>query len=97
MFVISGRYISDRMHGITIDILGWLAAVVLHCSTIPGLLALLYGYSDKPIATDIALFVYFALSLLFIKSVLNKNVLTVVTISVGFIIQTVIMSLILFK
>jgi hypothetical protein len=91
------RYVADRMHGVTVNTLSWLAAIILHCSTIPSLLALLQGLTDKPMPTDIALFVYIALALLFIKSILNRNTATTVTIALGFMIQTVLMSLILFK
>ena len=41
------RFLSDHISRISADTLGWLAAVVLHCATIPTLLALMTGLSDQ--------------------------------------------------
>ena len=91
------EYLLSRVKKVTADALAWLASITLHCSTIPTLLAILSGLTDKPMPTDIILFVYAALVLLFCTAVITRNILNMITISLGFVVQSVLMSLILFK
>jgi hypothetical protein len=74
-----------------------LAVVVIHCATIPTLLALLTGLSDTVPNLDIVLFMWTGLVLLFARAVVLKDMLNIVTVGMGFIIQAVIMAMILFK
>jgi hypothetical protein len=74
-----------------------LAVVVIHCATIPTLLALLTGLSDTVPNLDIVLFMWIGLVLLFARAVVLKDMLNLVTIGMGFTIQAVIMAMILFK
>jgi hypothetical protein len=71
--------------------------VVIHCATIPTLLALLTGLSDTVPNLDIVLFMWTGLVLLFARAVVLKDMLNIVTVGMGFIIQAVIMAMILFK
>jgi hypothetical protein len=91
------EYLLGRIKKVTADALAWLASITLHCSTIPTLLAIMSGLSDKPMPTDIILFVYAALVLLFCTAVITRNLLNMITIALGFVVQSVLMSLILFK
>ena len=61
------------------------------------LLALLTGLSDNVPNLDIVLFMWAGLVLLFGRAVVLKDTLNVITIGAGFIIQSVIMAMILFK
>mgnify|MGYP003350167574 CR=1 FL=1 len=79
------------------DTLGWLAAIVLHCATVPTLLALMTGLSDRTPSLDIILFMWAGLVLLFMRAVVLKDALNIITIGVGFIAQAVLMAMILFK
>jgi hypothetical protein len=74
-----------------------LAVIVIHCATIPTLLALLTGLSDTVPNLDIVLFMWTGLVLLFARAVVLKDMLNIVTIGMGFTIQAVIMAMILFK
>jgi hypothetical protein len=74
-----------------------LAVVIIHSATIPTLFALLTGLSDNVPNLDIILFVWAGLSLLFARAVVQKDMLNIVTVGVGFIVQAVIMAMILFK
>jgi hypothetical protein len=91
------EYLLSRVKKVTADALAWLASVTLHCSTIPTLLAILAGLTDKPMPTDIILFVYAALVLLFCTAIITRNIVNMITICLGFVAQSVLMSLILFK
>lgn len=90
-------YFKQHFNKISADTLGWLAGIVFHCATIPTLLALLTGLSDKTPNLDIILFLWGGLVLLFARAVVLKDMLNIITIGSGFIVQAVIMSMILFK
>ena len=90
-------FLAFQLSKITADTLGWLAAILIHCATIPTLLALLGGLSDNTPNLDVVLFMWAGLLLLFARAVVLKDALNIVTIGLGFIIQAVIMAAILFK
>jgi hypothetical protein len=79
------------------ETLGWLAPIVIHCATVPTLIALLTGLSDRTPSIEIVLFVWAGLVLLFGRAIILKDTFNIVTIGTGFIVQAVIMALILFK
>jgi hypothetical protein len=90
-------WLDQHWPKVSADTLGWLAVVVIHCATIPTLLALLTGLSDTVPNLDIVLFMWTGLVLLFARAVVLKDMLNIVTIGMGFMIQAVIMAMILFK
>jgi hypothetical protein len=90
-------WLEQHLPKVSAETLGWLAVVIIHSATIPTLFALLTGLSDNVPNLDIILFVWAGLSLLFARAVVLKDMLNIVTIGVGFIIQAVIMAMILFK
>ena len=91
------NFLSTTFTKNSAETLGWLAAIVIHASTIPTLLALMTGLSDRTPNLDIVLFAWAGLVLLFFRAVILKDILNIVTIGLGFIIQAVLMALILFK
>jgi hypothetical protein len=90
-------FLTNSLAKISADTLGWLAALVLHASTIPTLLALLSGLSDRTPSLDVVLFLWTGLTLLFLRAIVLKDVLNIITIGTGFIVQAALMALILFK
>jgi len=93
----ANSWLAEHLPRISADTLGWLAVILIHCATIPTLLALLTGLSDNVPNLDIVLFMWAGLVLLFVRSVVMKDALNIITIGTGFIIQAVIMAMILFK
>ena len=90
-------FVTIQLSKITADTLGWLAAILIHCSTIPTLVALLKGVTDRTPGLDIVLFMWTGLLLLFVRAVVLKDILNILTIGVGFILQAALMAGILFK
>ena len=90
-------WLDQHWPKVSAETLGWLAVVVIHCATIPTLLALLTGLSDTVPNLDIVLFMWTGLVLLFARAVVLKDMLNIVTVGMGFTIQAVIMAMILFK
>ena len=81
----------------TADTLGWLAIIVLHASTVPGLLAVKAGISDSMPPLELVAFLWVGLLLYFIRSAIIKDMLNVITIGVGFAIQALLLGLIFFQ
>jgi hypothetical protein len=90
-------WLNNNLPRVSADTLGWLAVILIHCATIPTLLALLTGLSDNVPNLDIVLFMWAGLVLLFVRSVVLRDTLNIITIGTGFIVQAVIMAMILFK
>jgi hypothetical protein len=88
---------QEHLPQLSAETLGWLAAIVFHAATIPTLLALMTGLSDRTPSLDIVLFMWTGLVLLFMRAVVLKDMLNIVTVGIGFIVQAVLMALILFK
>ena len=90
-------FITTKFSKISADTLGWLTNICLHAATIPSILALMTGLTDKTPSVDIVLMLWAALGLLFFRAVLLKDLLNIVTIGVGFMLQAMALVLIFFK
>lgn len=91
------EFISTKISVISAETLGWLAVIVLHSATVPSLLAVMTGLTDKMPGVDLVLLVWSGLALLFVKAAVQKDMLNLVTIGFGFIIQASMLALIFFK
>jgi len=91
------EFIKTRFSKISAETLGWLANIALHAATIPSMLALMTGITDKTPNVDVILMLWSALGLLFFRAVLLKDLLNIVTIGCGFMFQAMILVLIFFK
>ena len=88
---------TAKVSHISAETFGWLAVLVLHSATVPSLLAVMAGLTDRLPGVDLVLLVWTGLTLLFVKAAVQKDMLNIVTIGVGFIVQAVMMALIFFK
>jgi hypothetical protein len=78
-------------------VFAWLAVILLHSATIPSLLAVMVGLSDNMPPVEMVLLVWAGLAMLFMQAIVQRNVLQIVTIAVGFILQDVLLALIFFR
>ena len=90
-------FLMIQLSRITADTIGWLAAILIHASTVPTLLAVMQGLSDHTPSLDVVLFMWTGLLLMFVRAVVLKDVLNILTIGLGFVLQAVLMAFILFK
>lgn len=90
-------WFKEHFTQISADTLGWMAALFIHFSIIPTLIAAMAGLTDKMPPVDMVLFCWGALALLFVKAVMLRDRLNILTIGVGFIVQCALMGLMLFK
>ena len=82
---------------VTIDGIGWTALLTLHAVTIPTFIGLMTGLSDKTPPIDMVLILWIGLGLFYLKSILEKNIVSIIIIGLGFVAQSILMALVFFK
>lgn len=99
MFNVSNikTFFDVKLATVSADTLGWLAVLFMHCATIPSMIALLFGASDRLPSIDVVLFVWTGLFLMFVRSLIIKDMLNAVTIGVGFMVQAGLLGFLVFK
>lgn len=91
------KNIKEHAPHISAETAGWIAIVLLHLATIPTMVAILTGLTEKMPPVDMVLFSWLGLFLFFIKATIQKDLLNIVTIGLGFFIQASLLALIVFK
>jgi hypothetical protein len=91
------QFVVGRFGQTSAETLGWLSILLLHAATVPSFLAIMSGLTDRAPAIDLVLLIWSALALLFIKAAVQKDMLNLITIGLGFIIQASMLALIYFK
>jgi hypothetical protein len=91
------HFLQEKLTKISSETVGWIAILCLHAATIPSLFAMMSGLSSTPPSVDVVLMVWTALFLFLVKATIQKDILNLLTIGIGFLIQAVMMALIFFK
>jgi hypothetical protein len=82
---------------LTANTLLWIAVVMIHMATLPGLLAVMFAWTDEMPQLDIVLMVWLGLAAVFMHGLITRNTLITVTVAVGFWLQATLMALIFFR
>jgi Co/Zn/Cd efflux system component len=93
----SAKNLKEQFVAVSADTLGWVAVILVHLATIPTLVAILTGLTEKTPPVDLVLLAWAGLFLFFVKATISKDILNIVTIGFGFFIQACLMALIIFK
>jgi hypothetical protein len=88
---------KENITHISAETLGWMGVILINLATIPTLVAILMGLTEKVPPVDLVLAMWGGLFLFFIKASISKDLLNIVTIGLGFFVQAALMALILFK
>lgn len=88
---------SSKISHLSAEGVGWLGTMLIHASTIPSLLGLIFAISDKLPSLDVVFFIWTGLLLFFIRALIKKDMLNIVTNGVGFFIQAVLLGIVVFK
>jgi uncharacterized protein with PQ loop repeat len=91
------KNIKEHAPRISAETMGWVAVVLLHLATIPTMLAVLKGLTEKMPPVDMVLFSWVGLFCMFIKATIQKDLLNIITIGLGFFVQAALLALIVFK
>jgi uncharacterized protein with PQ loop repeat len=91
------KNIKEHAPHVSAETMGWVAVILLHLATIPTMLAVLTGLTEKMPPVDMVLFSWTGLFCFFIKATIQKDILNIVTIGLGFFVQAGLLALIVFK
>jgi len=93
----SAHWLNHHATNIGPRAFAWLAVILLHSATIPALLAMMVGLSDRMLPIEMVLLLWTGLFMMFVQAVIQRNFLQIITISVGFMLQAMLMALIFFR
>jgi len=88
---------KQSIRQVSIDGIGWTALIALHAVTVPSMFGLMTGLTDNTPPIDMVIILWAAMGLFYIKAILEKNVISLVIIGLGFIMQSILMALVFFK
>lgn len=91
------KNIKEHAPHVSAETMGWIAVILLHLATIPTMIAVLTGLTEKMPPVDMVLFSWVGLFCFFIKATIQKDILNIVTIGFGFFVQAALLALIVFK
>lgn len=89
--------IKEHAPHVSAETMGWIAVILLHLATLPTELAVLTGLTEKMPPVDMVLFSWAGLFCFFLKATIQKDLLNIVTIGLGFFVQASMLALIVFK
>jgi hypothetical protein len=90
-------FVTGKFGQTSAETLGWLSIILLHAATIPSFLAIMSGLTDRAPSIDLVLLIWTALTLLFFKAAVQKDMLNLITIGLGFFVEASMLALIYFK
>ena len=91
------KNIKEHAPHVSAETMGWVAGILMHLATLPTMIAVITGLTEKMPPVDLVLFVWAGLFCLFIKATIQKDLLNIVTIGFGFFCQAALLALIVFK
>lgn len=89
--------LRDNVAHLSAETLGWVAVILVHMATIPTLVAVLTGLTEKLPPVDMVGLMWLGLFFFFVRSVIAKDLLNIITIGFGFFVQAILCALIIFK
>ncbi len=94
---ITAKNLWNTLKHVSMESINWVALLLLHAVTVPTMFGLMTGLTDKAPPIDMVLILWAAMTMLFFKAILQKDIIPVVIIGAGFIGQAVMLALVFFK
>lgn len=98
------KYLNDfvtfcrtKLTSLTAETIAWIGLVIIHAATVPTIITVMSGLNDKMPPIDMILFVWAGLALFFVRAVMQRDLLNIITIGAGFIVHAVLLALLVFK
>jgi hypothetical protein len=79
------------------DFSGWIGMLLIHGATLPTTISVILGYSTALPPVSMVLLIWSGLFLFLVSAIANKNTLYIVSNSLGFFFQSILLILIVFK
>jgi hypothetical protein len=96
-FEATKKIVAEKLSHVSAEAIGWLAVVFIHCATIPSVVSLMMGMSDRLPSLDVVLFAWGGLLLMFFRALILRDMLNIITIGLGFFVQAFLLALVVFK
>lgn len=93
----SGKEFITSLRHVSIESVGWMGVLCLHAVTIPTLLGLMLGYTDITPPIDMIIILWAGLAMFYIKAIMQRDIVNLIIIGLGFIGQSILMALVFFK
>jgi hypothetical protein len=90
-------WLQEHAPALTSNTLLWIAVVLIHAATLPSLISVMMAWTAEMPQLDIVLLTWLGLAAIFLQSLITRNTLITVTVSVGFMLQATFMALIFFR
>lgn len=94
---VANKHFLENVGPIMAETLEMVTVIILHLAPLPAFIGLMTGLSDRPPQPDILLFVYLALLVQFLRATIKRDLLIMSCVGIGFIMQAILLSIILFK
>ena len=91
------EFCRTKLTAATAETIAWIGLILIHAATVPTLLAVMSGLTEKMPPVDLVLFVWAGLSLFFVRAAILKDMVMVITIGFGFVVHAAMLALITFK
>lgn len=91
------EFCRTKLTQATAETIAWVGVLLIHAATIPTMIALMAGLTDKTPPIELVMFIWGGLALFFVRAAILKDMLNVITIGFGFLVHSVMLSLVLFK
>lgn len=91
------EFCRTKLTAATAETIAWIGLILIHASTVPTLMAVMSGLTDKMPPIDLVLFVWAGLTLYFVRAAILKDMVMVITIGFGFVVHAAMLALITFK
>jgi len=91
------EWLRHHAPALSANTLLWIAVVLIHAATLPSLLSVMLAWTADMPQLDIVLLTWMGLAAIFLQSLITRNTLITVTVSVGFMLQAGAMALIFFR
>ena len=94
---LSLQIVRNNFVSVGADVIAWAGLVLINVATLPTFIAILTGLTEKMPPVDLIFFIWAGMLMFFIKSAINKELLNIITIGIGFLLQASLLALIIFK
>jgi hypothetical protein len=90
-------WVKDHMPDVSVGALQITAVVLLHAATLPSYLSVMMAWTDAMPPLDMVILTWTGIACMFAQSMIQKNSVMIITIAVGFMLQSLFMALIFFR
>lgn len=90
-------WLRDHMPDVSASALQIIAVILLHAATLPSYISVMLAWSDNMPPLDMVILMWAGIACLFAQAMVQKNNIMILTVALGFMLQSLFMALIFFR